>query len=156
VRCPFCGRGRDRVVDSREAKDGKLIRRRRECLHCHRRFTSYERIEDIPFMVIKRDSSRETFDRGKLMGGLLKAVEKRPVGTAVLEDIVNEIEGLLHEAPNRELPTARIGEAIMRRLRDVDQVAYVRFASVYRRFEDATEFMHELKDLLEKGREGGA
>jgi transcriptional repressor NrdR len=156
MKCPFCGESHDRVVDSREGKDGEVIRRRRECLACRRRFTSYEKIEDIPVMVIKRDGKREMYDRAKLMSGLIKAVEKRSVGMAALEDIVNEVEGMLHESPNRETETARIGEKVMQRLRELDQVAYVRFASVYRRFEDASEFIQEIRDLLGRGRDGGA
>lgn len=150
MRCPFCSGMEDRVVDSREGKGGDTIRRRRECLACQKRFTSYERIEDIPFMVIKRDGKREIFDRGKLMAGLIKAVEKRPVGMAALDEIVAEVAGLLHDTAERELEGARIGEAVMNRLRELDQVAYVRFASVYRRFEDVSEFMEELKGLVDR------
>lgn len=150
MRCPFCAGIEDRVVDSREGKGGDTIRRRRECLACQKRFTSYERIEDIPFMVIKRDGKREIFDRGKLMAGLLKAVEKRPVGMAALDEIVAEVTGMLHDTADRELEGARIGEAVMNRLRELDQVAYVRFASVYRRFEDVSEFMEELKGLVDR------
>jgi transcriptional repressor NrdR len=147
---------KDRVVDSREGKTGDTIRRRRECQSCRKRFTTYERVENIPFMVIKRDEKREVFDRNKLMSGLLKAAEKRSVGMADLEAIVSEVEGMLHDSPNREVETARIGEAVMSRLRELDQVAYVRFASVYRRFEDANEFMQELKGLLEREKTGGS
>ncbi|MCZ6601237.1 MAG: transcriptional regulator NrdR [Acidobacteria bacterium] len=150
MRCPFCGGIEDRVVDSREGKGGDTIRRRRECLACQKRFTSYERIEDIPFMVIKRDGKREIFDRGKLMAGLLKAVEKRPVGMAALDELVTEVTGMLHDTADRELEGARIGEVVMNRLRELDQVAYVRFASVYRRFEDVSEFMEELKGLVDR------
>ena len=156
MRCPYCGEVKDRVVDSREGKTGDTIRRRRECGSCRKRFTTYERLENIPFMVIKRDGKREVFDRNKLMSGLLKAAEKRSVGMAELEAIVSEVEGMLHDSPNRELETARIGEAVMSRLRELDQVAYVRFASVYRRFEDANEFMQELKGLLEREKTGGS
>jgi transcriptional repressor NrdR len=156
VRCPYCGEVKDRVVDSREGKTGDTIRRRRECQSCRKRFTTYERVENIPFMVIKRDGKREVFDRHKLMSGLLKAAEKRSIGMAELEAIVSEVEGMLGDSPNRELETARIGEAVMSRLRELDQVAYVRFASVYRRFEDANEFMQELKGLLEREKTGGS
>jgi transcriptional repressor NrdR len=156
MRCPYCGEVKDRVVDSREGKTGDTIRRRRECRGCRKRFTTYERVENIPFMVIKRDEKREVFDRNKLMSGLLKAAEKRSIGMADLEAIVSEVEGMLHDSPNRELETARIGEAVMTRLRELDQVAYVRFASVYRRFEDANEFMQELKGLLEREKTGGS
>jgi len=150
MRCPFCNEIKDRVVDSREGRGGDTIRRRRECLGCQKRFTSYERIEDIPFMVIKRDGKREMFDQPKLMSGLIKAVEKRPVSMASLEEIVADVVGLLHDAPNREIETAAIGEKIMSRLQEMDQVAYVRFASVYRRFEDVNEFMQELRGLLDR------
>lgn len=150
MKCPFCGRLSDRVVDSREGKAGDVIRRRRECLECKKRFTSYERIEDIPFMVIKRDGNREIFERAKLMSGLIKAVEKRSVGMDALDEMVAVVETMLHDSPSREIETARIGEAVMQSLRAVDQVAYVRFASVYRRFEDINQFMLELKGLLEK------
>jgi len=156
MRCPYCGDVKDRVVDSREGKTGDTIRRRRECGSCRKRFTTYERVENIPFMVIKRDEKREVFDRNKLMSGLLKAAEKRSVGMADLEAIVSEVEGMLHDSPTREVETARIGEAVMSRLRELDQVAYVRFASVYRRFEDANEFMQELKGLLEREKTGGS
>jgi transcriptional repressor NrdR len=150
VRCPFCGDVKDRVVDSREGRGGDTIRRRRECLACRKRFTSYERIEDIPFMVVKRDGKREIFDRTKLLGGLIKSVEKRPVSMAALEDIVSDVVSLIHDSVNRELETERIGAVVMNSLRDLDQVAYVRFASVYRRFEDVSEFMEELKGLVER------
>lgn len=150
MRCPFCGDVKDRVVDSREGRGGDTIRRRRECLACRKRFTSYERIEDIPFMVVKRDGKREIFDRTKLLGGLIKSVEKRPVSMAALEDIVSDVVSLIHDSVNRELETERIGAVVMNSLRDLDQVAYVRFASVYRRFEDVSEFMEELKGLVER------
>ena len=150
MRCPFCGDVKDRVVDSREGRGGDTIRRRRECLACRKRFTSYERIEDIPFMVVKRDGKREIFDRTKLLGGLIKSVEKRPVSMAALEDIVSDVVSLIHDSINRELETERIGAVVMNALRDLDQVAYVRFASVYRRFEDVSEFMEELKGLVER------
>ena len=150
MRCPFCSEVKDRVVDSREGRGGDTIRRRRECLACRKRFTSYERIEDIPFMVVKRDGKREIFDRAKLLAGLIKSVEKRPVSMAALEEIVSDVAGLIHDSANRELETERIGEVVMAALRDLDQVAYVRFASVYRRFEDVSEFMEELKGLLER------
>ncbi len=150
MRCPFCGDVKDRVVDSREGRGGDTIRRRRECLDCRKRFTSYERIEDIPFMVVKRDGKREIFDRTKLLGGLIKSVEKRPVSMAALEDIVSDVVSLIHDSVNRELETERIGAVVMNSLRDLDQVAYVRFASVYRRFEDVSEFMEELKGLVER------
>ena len=148
MRCPYCDHIEDKVVDSREAKDGDSIRRRRECLGCGRRFTSYERIDEIPFMVVKKDGTRETFDRNKVMSGLLRAAEKRPVPTPKLEDIANEIEKNVQDSLDREIPTSEIGKMIMRRLKSLDKVAYVRFASVYLEFEDVTAFMTELKDLV--------
>jgi transcriptional repressor NrdR len=140
----------DKVVDSREAKEGHVIRRRRECLSCHKRFTSYERIEEIPYMVVKKDGRREAFSREKLMGGLMRAVEKRPVPLTRLEAIVDEVEGLVQEGPDREIETRVIGERVMERLRELDKVAYVRFASVYRQFDDVDEFMNELRRLMER------
>ena len=150
MKCPFCAHIEDKVVDSREGKEGLVIRRRRECLSCGRRFTSYERIDEIPFMVVKKDGTREPFDRNKVLGGLRKACEKRPVSPASLEQVADEIEQMLQETPEREIPTAKIGEKVTGRLRELDKVAYVRFASVYRQFEDVDRFMKELKDLLEQ------
>ena len=147
MRCPFCSENHDRVVDSRESRDGATIRRRRECLDCGRRFTSYEQIEDIPYLVIKSDGSRQEFDRNKLLGGLLKACQKRPVPLRKLEEIVDATDNRLHEREDREISTQEIGAFVMERLRELDQVAYVRFASVYRRFEDIGAFMEELKTL---------
>jgi transcriptional repressor NrdR len=152
MRCPFCGENRDRVVDSRESKDGATIRRRRECLECGRRFTSYEEIEDIPYMVVKNDGRREEFDRKKLLAGLRRACEKRPVPSKRLDQIANDVEAVLHEQEDREITTREIGALVMERLRELDQVAYVRFASVYRKFEDIDAFMAELKNLLEQPR----
>lgn len=149
MKCPYCTHIKDKVVDSREAKEGHVIRRRRECLSCHKRFTSYERIEEIPYMVVKKDGARESFSREKLMGGLKKAVEKRPVPLARLDAIVDEIETLLQEGPERETETRVIGERVMERLKELDKVAYVRFASVYRQFEDVEEFYAELRGLLD-------
>jgi transcriptional repressor NrdR len=149
VKCPFCGHVKDKVVDSRESGAGEAIRRRRECLGCGRRFTSYERIEEIPYFVIKKDGRREAFDRGKLMAGLHRACEKRPVAAKALSGLVDEIEQRVQDSPDRELEARAIGERVMERLKELDKVAYVRFASVYRRFEDAQEFMAELRDLLE-------
>ena len=148
MRCPFCSENRDRVVDSRESRDGGMIRRRRECLSCGRRFTSYEQIEDIPYMVIKHDGSREEFSRKKLLGGLYKACEKRPVPAKALESIVDEAEGMLHDREDREISTQQIGAFVMERLRVLDPVAYVRFASVYRRFVDVGSFMDVVTPLL--------
>ena len=150
MKCPFCGHLQDKVVDSREGKEGLVIRRRRECLQCKRRFTSYERIEEIAFRLIKKDGRREPFDRQKLMGGLLKACEKRPVPLKALEVIADEIESMLQESPDKELTTDRVGAHVMLRLRELDKVAYVRFASVYRRFEEPSDFLEELKGLLDQ------
>ena len=150
MRCPFCGGGDDRVVDSREGRDGEVIRRRRECVSCGRRFTSYETIEEIPYMVVKNDGRREAFDRKKLRAGLVKACEKRPVAPAKLDAIVDEIETKLHDTEEREIGTSQIGSLVMERLRELDKVAYVRFASVYRKFEDVDEFLHELKSLIDR------
>ena len=148
MKCPFCGAVDDRVVDSRESREGEVIRRRRECESCGRRFTSYETIEEIPYMVVKKDGRRESFDRKKLRGGLVKACEKRPVAPAQLDAIVDEIETLLHDTEVREMATNEIGARVMDHLRELDKVAYVRFASVYRKFEDVDEFLRELKNLL--------
>src|SRR5215472_5655596 len=148
VRCPFCAHLDDKVIDSREARTGDLIRRRRECLKCARRYTTYERIDEIPYMVVKKDGRREKFDRQKVLNGLLRACEKRPVPISKLEQIVNEAEGFVIESPERERKTSELGELIMNRLRRHDKVAYVRFASVYLDFKDVQEFMSELKDLL--------
>lgn len=147
MRCPYCSESNDRVVDSRESRDGATIRRRRECLACGRRFTSYEQIESVPAMVIKRDGQREPFRRQKLMNGLLRACEKRPVPAKKLEEIVDEVENWLQEHEERELATERIGARVMERLEALDQVAYVRFASVYRRFEDVDAFLDMIKSL---------
>ena len=148
MKCPFCGHVRDKVVDSRESGAGDAIRRRRECLECGRRFTSYERVEEIPYFVIKKDGRREPFDRAKLLAGLHRACEKRPVPAKALAAIVDEIESLVQDSPDREIEARAIGEKVMARLRELDKVAYVRFASVYRQFEDVEEFMAELRDLL--------
>ena len=148
MRCPFCANIDDKVIDSREGRVGDTIRRRRECLKCSRRFTTYERIDEIPYMVIKKDGRRERFERQKILQGLLKACEKRPDATPKLEAIVDEIEGVVQEATERELTTTEIGEMIMRGLKKLDKVAYVRFASVYMDFKDVQEFMSELKNLL--------
>lgn len=151
MKCPYCGETEDRVVDSREVREGATIRRRRQCAVCGRRFTTYERIEDIPYMVVKNDGNREEFDRGKLLGGLRKACEKRPVPGNQLIELVDAVEEQLHERSDREISTSEIGEIVMERLRALDQVAYVRFASVYRRFEDIGEFLDELKALRRQG-----
>lgn len=148
--CPFCGYREDRVIDSRESKPGDVIRRRRECLKCQRRFTTYERSDEIPYMVVKRDGRREKFDRQKILEGLLKACEKRPVPMGKLAELVDEVESKLADSPDRELPTAAIGELLIERLRTLDKIAYVRFASVCRDFQDVEAFLAELKDLLER------
>ena len=148
--CPFCGHKEDRVIDSRESKEGDVIRRRRECLKCARRFTTYERSDEIPFMVVKRDGRREKFDRQKVLEGLLKACEKRPVPMPKLAEVVDEVESRLADNPEREISTTQVGEFIMERLRNLDKVAYVRFASVYRDFQDVEAFLVELKDLLQR------
>jgi transcriptional repressor NrdR len=148
VKCPYCGHLGDKVVDSRESREGEVIRRRRECLECGRRFTSYERIDEIPYMVVKKDGSRERFDRQKVIAGMLKACEKRPVSVASLEAVADRIESALQDRAEREMSTGEVGEAVMGELKRLDKVAYVRFASVYRHFRDIGEFMTELKDLL--------
>ena len=148
MKCPFCAHLDDKVVDSREARSGDLIRRRRECLKCNRRFTTYERIDEIPYMVIKKDGRREKFERQKILQGLLKACEKRPVPVGKLETIVDEAEAYVSEATKRERTTTEIGELLMNGLKKLDKVAYVRFASVYLDFKDVREFMDELKGLL--------
>jgi transcriptional repressor NrdR len=148
VKCPFCLFSDDKVIDSREGRAGDLIRRRRECLKCGRRFTTYERIDEIPHMVVKKDGRRERFDRQKILQGLLKSCEKRPVAMSKLEALVDEVERFVHDAPERERRTEEIGELLMTRLKKLDKVAYVRFASVYLDFKDVKEFMSELKGLL--------
>ena len=148
MKCPFCGFGQDRVVDSRESKDADSIRRRRECEKCERRFTTYERIDEIPYMVVKKDGRRERFDRQKVLSGLLRACEKRPVPSSKLEAIVDATESFLVDAPERERTTAEVGELIMSISRALDTVAYIRFASVYRDFKDVREFKEELEGLL--------
>jgi len=148
VKCPFCNHMEDKVVDSRETREGDTIRRRRECLACERRFTTYERIDEVPYMVIKKDGRREKFDRQKVLGGLLKACEKRPISMAKLSDLVNRVESKVSDSPDREISTTEIGEFLMDALRDMDKIAYVRFASVYRDFQDEQAFFNELKNLM--------
>jgi transcriptional repressor NrdR len=152
MNCPFCGFKEDRVIDSRESKEGDVIRRRRECLQCGRRFTTYERIDEVPYMVVKKDGRREKFDRQKVLNGLLKACEKRPIPMSTLAELVDEVEGMLVERPDREMTTAEIGEHLTRRLLALDKIAYVRFASVYRDFQDVEAFLSEIKDLIRKKR----
>jgi transcriptional repressor NrdR len=152
VNCPFCGHAKDRVVDSRESREGAVVRRRRQCLECERRFTTYERIDEVPYMVVKKDGRREKFDRQKVLTGLLKACEKRPVSMTKLAEIVDEVEARLAESAEREINTTEIGELLMVRLRVLDKIAYVRFASVYRDFQDVGAFLNELKNLIRQKR----
>ena len=147
MRCPFCNHIEDKVIDSRQSKDGDVIRRRRECLECEGRFTSYERIEDILPHVIKKDGRREPFDRQKILQGLERACEKRPISIDEKEDLVKNIEKKLQAAGDKEIPSSIIGEHIMDGLKEIDEVAYVRFASVYRQFKDIREFIQEIKDI---------
>ena len=148
MRCPYCGFRESKVVDSRPADEGSSIRRRRECLSCEKRFTTYETVESLPLMVVKKDGSRQSFDRNKVMNGLIRACEKRPVSFSTMEEIVNEIEQTLQNEMEREVSSAEIGELVMERLKKTDEVAYVRFASVYRQFKDINTFMQELNKLL--------
>ncbi|MCP3958101.1 MAG: transcriptional repressor NrdR [bacterium] len=148
MNCPFCSKNNDRVVDSRESRDGAAIRRRRECLECGRRFTSYEQIENIPYLVVKTDGRREEFSRAKLLSGLMRACEKRPVPAKRQEEIAELIEQRLHLKEDREISTQEIGSTVMKELREIDPVAYVRFASVYRRFEDIGAFVDEVRSLM--------
>ena len=148
MRCPYCNHSDSKVVDSRASKEGDAIRRRRECLKCEKRYTTYERIEEVAQMVIKKDGRREQFDRWKLKAGLLKAVEKRPVTLDQIEHLIDEVERQLFSSTEHEVSTNQIGEAVMNKLKGIDEVAYVRFASVYRQFKDLNEFMDELKTML--------
>lgn len=148
MRCPFCGYQDSKVVDSRVSKDGEATRRRRECINCGRRFTTYERIEEVAQMVIKKDGRRESFDRWKLKSGIMKAIEKRAVGLEQVDAMINDIERELFNGGEHEVSTQALGEAVMRKLKQLDEVAYVRFASVYRQFRDINEFMSELKGMI--------
>ncbi len=148
MKCPYCGFGQDRVVDSRESKDADSIRRRRECERCEKRFTTYERIDEIPYMVVKKDGRRERFDRQKVLSGLLQACQKRNISAAQMQAIVDETEAFIVDSTERERPTSEVGELIMAHLKDLDTVAYIRFASVYRDFKDVREFKAELEHLL--------
>lgn len=150
MKCPFCGFEESKVIDSRPTDEGQRIRRRRECLDCGKRFTTYEIIESLPIIVIKKDKSRETFNRDKLMTGLLRACEKRPVSIDTLDNMIDEIETVLQNSLDREVSSEKIGELVMEKLKTIDEVAYVRFASVYRQFKDINTFMRELNKLLEK------
>jgi len=150
MRCPFCDYEDSKVIDSRESKNGLTSRRRRECLSCARRFTTYEKIDEIPYMVVKKDGKRQRFESQKLLQGLLKACEKRPVPVARLEEIVEEIETMLQDRSDKEIETTRIGQVVMKKLKELDKVSYVRFASVYREFRDVLEFKKELESLLKE------
>jgi transcriptional repressor NrdR len=148
VQCPFCAHLEDKVVDSRESKEGDAIRRRRQCLACEKRFTTYERIDEVPYMVVKKDGRREKFDRQKVLSGLLKASEKRPISMGRLADMVDQVEARLTDSADREISTIEVGELLMDGLRELDKIAYVRFASVYRDFQDEEAFFNELKALM--------
>ncbi len=148
MKCPFCNHLEDKVVDSRESKEGDAIRRRRECLSCEKRYTTYERIDEVPYMAVKKDGRREKFDRQKVLGGLLKACEKRPVSMGRLSELVNRVETMVGDSPDREISTTEIGEYLMENLKSLDKIAYVRFASVYRDFQDEEAFFSELKALM--------
>ncbi len=150
MKCPYCGKLQNRVIDSRVSNDGKAIRRRRECIDCHKRFTTYERVEETPLIVVKKDGRREPFDRNKIITGIKKACEKRPISMDAIEAIADRIELFLMELDEKEIPTKIIGERVMEELNRLDKVAYVRFASVYRQFKDIDEFVHEVKQLLEE------
>ncbi|MGI6327099.1 MAG: transcriptional regulator NrdR [Saccharofermentanales bacterium] len=150
MRCPFCGHDEDRVVDSRPSDEGSAIRRRRECLSCSSRFTTYEKVESLPLLVIKKNGTREPFDREKLMAGIMKSCQKRPVSNQQIDDLVSSIEVQTQNALKREISSQEIGELVMERLKDIDEVAYVRFASVYRQFKDVNSFLDELHDMLRK------
>lgn len=150
MRCPYCNHPESKVIDSRESKNGLAIRRRRECLSCQRRFTTYEKIEEIPYMVVKKDGRRQRFSSENLLRGILKACEKRPVPLAELEKIADDVENILQEKPDKEIAAAEIGQYVMERLKTLDKVAYVRFASVYREFKDVKEFKQELEKLLKE------
>ena len=149
MRCPYCGKDNTRVIDSRPADDGASIRRRRECDSCGKRFTTYEKVETIPVIVTKKDNNRETYDRSKIEGGVIRACHKRPISAGQIEAMVDEIEGSIFNKEEREISTSEIGEMVMEKLKDLDSVAYVRFASVYREFKDVNTFMDELKKILE-------
>ena len=148
MNCPFCGHLEDKVIDSRESKEGDAIRRRRQCLKCERRFTTYERIDEVPYMVIKKDGRREKFDRQKVLAGLLKASEKRPVSMGRLSELVDRVEAKVNDSADREISTTEIGEILIEALKGLDKIAYVRFASVYRDFQDEQAFFNELKNLM--------
>jgi len=150
MKCPYCGYQESKVVDSRHSDDSTSIRRRRECLSCQKRFTTYETVESLPMIVVKKDNSRQSFDRNKILNGMVRACEKRPVSMADLESVADEIEQIVQNSLDREVSTVHIGELVMERLKPLDEVAYVRFASVYRQFKDINSFMHELNKILQE------
>lgn len=152
MRCPFCSYIESKVIDSRPTEEGQAIRRRRECISCGKRFTTYEKIEEIPIMVVKKDGNREAYNRNKLLNGIIRACEKRPVSIDSMERVVNDIEKILFNSLEKEVSSETIGEMVMNRLKDIDDVAYVRFASVYRQFKDINSFMEELKKILDDNR----
>jgi transcriptional repressor NrdR len=150
MRCPFCGHDEDKVIDSRPADEGAAIRRRRECISCSKRFTTYEKIENLPLLVVKKDGTRQPYDRDKLISGLLKSCEKRPVSTSQIEKLADNVELQIQNSLRREISSREIGEMVMELLKDIDEVAYVRFASVYRQFKDVNSFLQELNDMLNR------
>lgn len=153
MKCPFCSYFESKVIDSRPTDEGQAIRRRRECIKCGKRFTTYEKIEEIPLIVVKKDGNRQSYDRNKLLNGIIKACEKRPVSMNTIEKIVDDIEKNLYNSLQREIKSEEIGEMVMNSLKDIDEVSYVRFASVYRQFKDLNSFMEELKKILDEGNE---
>lgn len=152
MKCPYCEYFESKVIDSRPTDEGQAIRRRRECINCSKRFTTYEKIEEIPIMIVKKDGNRQAYDRNKIINGILKSCEKRPVSMSIIEKIVDDIEKNLSNSLEKEITSVEIGEMVMNKLKDVDEVAYVRFASVYRQFKDVNSFMEELKKILDEGR----
>ena len=152
MKCPYCEYFESKVIDSRPTDEGQAIRRRRECINCSKRFTTYEKIEEIPLMIVKKDGNRQAYDRNKILNGIIKACEKRPVSMSIIERIVDDIEKNLSNSLEKEITSVEIGEMIMNKLKDVDEVAYVRFASVYRQFKDVNSFMEELNKILDEGR----
>ncbi|HAE91488.1 transcriptional regulator NrdR [Tissierella praeacuta] len=152
MKCPFCSYFESKVIDSRPTDEGQTIRRRRECMKCSKRFTTYEKIEEIPLIIVKKNGNRESYDRNKLLNGIIKACEKRPVSINTIENLVDEIEKNLDNSLQREIKSEKIGEMVMDKLKDIDEVAYVRFASVYRQFKDLNSFMEELKKILDEGK----
>ena len=152
MKCPYCLYYESKVVDSRPTEEGQAIRRRRECIKCSKRFTTYEKIEEIPLIVVKKDGNRQSYDRNKLLNGIIKSCEKRPVSVSVIDKMVDEIETKLYNSLEREVTSVEIGEMIMNKLKDIDEVSYVRFASVYRQFKDLNSFMDELKKILDEGK----